>query len=962
MSRKCWILMLLVLLSGCLKVPGLMPGAHPAAVHEAPLLTGSVAWSVGLRAQATSLEVASLATVSLIDPGSGETVTTALTDDKGAFSLKFKNWSPQPDTPYLVEAVKGLSAGGAPNRPGASGARLRTLVAFTGGSWKSLTTPKIQLDLNTTALAVIASLKGLAPADLQGFLESITLPATFTTPDPAKIAASELSSVAGLAALALASDQDPMAALARNAATGQYVRLERGPLVTDYSALSGDEGAKITLYGRDLALALVGFNGNYVAPDAGATDTKLVVTIPTGVSTGPLTVKVGNLIATVGTYTSPAFTIATFAGTSRPAPSTLATNWAIYPRGMAADNLGNLYFTSDQAHQVFKVNLATGFITLVAGAGQYGMTLSGPATSCLLQGPQSVAVHPLTGELYIADTGNNRICKVDAAGNLSTFAGPDATHLQQPWGMAFDSTGILYVLSRAADRVTKLDASGVPTLFAGTGSDTGENVSAVSAKLDVGNGFGGEGAGIAVGPDDAVYLSLYNEKRIRKVVGGLISTVQTLSVNPACIAVDKTGNLYISTYWKLIKRSTSGATSTFAGDGSTGNYAGENIPLSAERLINPSGLAFDANDNLFVSHTLFDYAAPFLSSRIRCIASPSNTVRTVAGNGLKLSSGDGGPALNAQIFLINSVTWGVPTCVVDGNGNVYFSETGSGHKGNRVRMVRKSDGVITTVAGTGASGTDPDGTVATSAKLMNPSGLAFDNATKTLYICEFYGNRVRKVVNPGSPGATIQTVAGNSSSLSGTPTEGGSALGSTLDAPTGLAWDSDTQSLFIASRGNNKVLQVTGGTVHIVANAVSPMYLAYHRATKTLYIGERDTYKIIKIVDPANSSVTSSVVGTGTQGIAPDGVAAGAKIGEVLGLCVTDGGTLYFSDTNYRVRSISNGQMKTIAGNGAGGTALENVPALTTPLYNPAGLSVDPNDGTLYFAELGTNRIRRLFK
>lgn len=964
MIRRLWLLIALAVLTGCPRLPSLTATSAPQAIQAAPGLAGNLVWNEGYAAQASQTEVASLATVSLIDPGSGQTVATGLTAAGGAFSLAFKNWAPQADTPYLLEAVKGLAAGGSANQAGVSAARLRTLVTYSGGKWKGLTKPDHQISLSTTALAVIASLKGLSPANQSTLVESITLPAnSFATPDTAMIAGAEFTTVQGLVALALAANQDPLRVIARNAATGAYLRLERGPLVTDYSALTGDEGGKITLHGRDLALAQVGFNGTYVSPDPGVTDTKLVVTIPAGVTTGPLSVKVGNVIMTVGTFTSPAFSIATFVGPNAPPPSTPAASWSIYPKGMAPDNQGNLYFADDINHKVYKVNLGTGFITLVAGTGVFGLTLSGPATSCNLSYPRAVAVHPTTGELYIADANNNRICKVDSSGNLTTFAGPDATHLSAVWDMAIDSTGNLYTLSRNANRITKVDASGTPTLFAGSGTDTGENVSAVTAKLDFGNGGGGEGAGIAVGPDDTVYLAVYNEKRIRKIAAGLISTVVSLSDNPSSLAADKSGNLYYSTYWKIVKRTPAGGLSTYVGNGSTGNYAGENIPLSSERVINPAGLAFDATGNLFVSHSIYDYDLPYLASRIRRIASPSNTVTTVAGNNLKLFSGDGGPASNAQTFTLGSTTWAITSSIVDASGNVYFTETGWGNKGNRVRMVRKSDGVITTVAGIGGTGgTDPDGTPATSAKLNSPSGLAFDNATKTLYISEFYGHRVRKVVNPGTPGATIQTVVGSDTSTAGTPTEGAAALGSTLNNPMGLAWDPDSSSLFIASRANGKILQVTGGTIHMVTNAANPVALAYHRASKTLYIGENSANRISKVVDPANSSVTSVVVGTGVLGNSPDGTASGAKIGAVSSLSVTAGGTLYFADSNHLVRSVAGGQLKTVAGNGTQGSAGENALALSSPLYNPAGLSVDPNDGTVYLAELGANRIRRLYR
>ena len=252
--------------------------------------------------------------------------------------------------------------------------------------------------------------------------------------------------------------------------------------------------------------------------------------------------------------------------------------------GMAIDAAGNLYI-SDAGHgRVRKINTA-GIISTVAGNGVPGSGGDGgPATSASLFAPAGVAVDA-EGNLYIADPSVGRVRKVDTSGKISTVAGTGTVgysgdgglavnaQILPPIGLAVDATGNLYIAESGAGvpHVRKVDASGIITTFAGSGSSAG---------------FAGDG-GLAVN-----------------------AQLNTL----AGLAVDKAGNLYIADAgnYRVRKVDTSGIITTVAGTGQIdlGGIGDGGAAIGA--ALQPSGLAFDAAGNLYIS----DYSA----GRIRKIA------------------------------------------------------------------------------------------------------------------------------------------------------------------------------------------------------------------------------------------------------------------------------------------------------------------------------------------------------
>ncbi|MBS1859407.1 MAG: hypothetical protein JST11_28795, partial [Acidobacteria bacterium] len=350
---------------------------------------------------------------------------------------------------------------------------------------------------------------------------------------------------------------------------------------------------------------------------------------------------------------------------------------------------------------------AQGIITTVAGNGNVPFSgTGGPATSAAA-GAGAIALDPY-GNLYIADAVSNRVLKVNAAGTISAFAGngnygfggdggPAAgASLFTPTGLAADSAGNVYIADSLDNRVRKVDPSGTITTAAGNGS----------------TGYSGDG-----GPATSA---------------GIFA--------PNAVAVDAAGNLYIADSNNRIRKVDSSGTITTIAGGAIG-FSGDGGPAAGAGLLLPGGLAVDGAGNLYI--------ADIGDNRIRKV-NAAGIISTVAGNGTKGFSGDGGPATAAGLNLSSSHVG----LAVDSTGNLYIPDPGN----NRVRGV-DAGGSITTVAGNGIAGFSGDGGPATSAGLNHPGDVAVDRSGN-FYIADTSNNRVREVTTGNHPASPTISASG----------------------------------------------------------------------------------------------------------------------------------------------------------------------------------------------------------
>lgn len=358
--------------------------------------------------------------------------------------------------------------------------------------------------------------------------------------------------------------------------------------------------------------------------------------------------------------------------------------------------------------------------------------------------------------------------------------------------MAFFFVALLLALSAHA-------SPGDIHTFAGTGirGNSGNGGPAVAADLS--NPYG-----VAVDASGNVYFSDGPNQVIKKVdpsgkitkmagSGGGAAALQAGFKNPSGVCVDASGNLYIADSFnnRIRKVAPSGAVSTVAGTGQPG-YAGDGGPAAAASLKRPYGVAVDASGNLFIADSY--------NNVVRRVAA-NGIITTVAGTGAAGYSGDGGPAARAQLNRPESLA-------VDASGTLYIADTFNS-------VVRKvgQDGTIITVAGNGTKGFSGDGGPAASASLNMPTGVAVD-AAGDLFISDFGNQRVRLVGTSG----TITTYAGTGVASGGG--DEGPAASAGLNCTFGIAVDA-SGNLYIADSGNFKVRMVEGASYSLPTSAIT---------------------------------------------------------------------------------------------------------------------------------------------
>ena len=594
------------------------------------------------------------------------------------------------------------------------------------------------------------------------------------------------------------------------------------------------------------------------------------------------------------------------------------------PRQVSLDSAGNIFFADAVNHSIWKIDAFTGAILRVAGTGMSGFSGDGgPATEAQLNNPRGVSADGM-GNIYIADTNNNRIRKV-AAGFISTVAGNGSagylgdggaatlTRINNPQGVSVDAAGNIYIADTGNNRIRKVSAGIISTVVNTSGNQTstppdftyplGDAAAATAATLNGPRSVFVDAAG-------DIYIADTGNNRIRKVTTstGIISTVAGTSQgfsgdgglatsarldSPRSVFVDSALNIYIADRNNNRIRKVTAATgniSTVAGTGTAG-YSGDGGSATAAHIDSPNGVCVKSTGEVIIADTS--------NSCLRQV-SVTNIISTLpmtAGPGLDTPQGMATyyDAAQKKLFL-------------------YIADQGN----HRIRQLDTATNAISTVAGTGTAGWTGDGGAATSARLNNPQGVSVD-AAGNIYIADTNNDRIRKF-----------TVGGNISTVAGTGTggytgDGGAATSARINNPYGVSVDA-VGNIYIADTNNNRIRKFTvGGNI-------------------------------------------STVAGTGTAGYTGDGGAAtSARINKPQGVSVDAVGSIYIADTNndrLRLVNIYTGFISTMANiAGTGGYNGDSQPAVTATLNSPAGvaLGLQKGGGRIFIGDTGNDRVRVLF-
>ncbi len=607
------------------------------------------------------------------------------------------------------------------------------------------------------------------------------------------------------------------------------------------------------------------------------------------------------------------------------------------PRGLAIDAAGDLLIADQFAHVVRRVEWTTQLISSAVGAGAACPSPTDPcgdglgAASALLS-PGDVAADA-AGNLYLSVPPTRRVRRVDTSGTVSTIAG-DGNSCSDPVSVSACGDGgpaaaaqlginlgvavrgsTLYLTHLTSPRVRAVDLAAMPptiTTVVGDGSTCADPLA-------------------ACGTD-----------------GGDPAAAQLIA--PHALAFDTSGNLYVSDpglsrILKIDLPAASPRVVTVAGYGNpcfAGLSCGDgNQALAAD--LSPRGLAVDDADNV--------YFADYGGNRIRRIDATNGLIEAVVGSGAQGFAGDGGPALAA---LLNSPE----DVMVVAGGDLLISDSG-----NRAIRMAPAVGNIFTVVGAAPLGDGPSA----AAHLTGPQGVAAMPVSTTWLVADGRSNRVRRMILPaarldtvvGYPGGydtgadplsramfhrVLNDVAGIAAdAVNGivyvtARTEHAIFRVDLVEPQDPLTWTID---LFAG------VPQTVGGFDHPSdpkqSTFMFPRGLAYDVQSQTLYVADTGNHTV-RAVDTLGGA-TSTVAGQpGTPGFYGEDVpATDAYFDGPTGLTVALG-QLYIADTgNHRVRRVdlATGTVSTVIGDGIAASSGHGPPALALPIDRPQGLAVD---------------------
>lgn len=651
--------------------------------------------------------------------------------------------------------------------------------------------------------------------------------------------------------------------------------------------------------------------------------------------------------------------------------------------GIAVDKKGNLFIAMRDHNIISKVD-TNGNMTRFAGTGESGFSGDGgKAIKAQLKSPANLAFDR-KGNLYITDRNNHRVRKVDTRGVITTVAGNGVAgfsgdggkateaQLSLPSGVVVDDKNNIYISDRSNDRVRVVSNKGIITTFAGNGIDDFKGDSGPATKASLSRPFG-----LALDKKGNLYIADRGNNRIRRVnTQGIILTVagdggfffmgdngpayRASVAGPTGVVVDDNGIMYIADRNNNRVRSvdTQGMIRTIAGTGQQ-DYNGDAEVARDTNLHLPFGVALDQDGKLLIidrSHY-----------RIRRVDPKRGSIKTVAGNGIKMFAGDGGPASGAKLSFPHGIS-------VDKKGNLLISDKGH----YRIRRVT-TDGVINTIAGNGIRGNIGDGLPALKASIYGATSLK-QNSKGEMFIVSPSGftSVIRKVDENGVMRKVLGTVdKGYLESIAKSKYKGKVQTGELAIITTfsDIAFD-HKDNMFISDRLNHQIRKVSAqGKITTIAGTGESAYYgdggpASEAAFRdpsalttdkegNLYIGDTANNMVRKI---DTQGIVSTVAGNGEHKNSGDGgPALQASIKNIDYLAVSPAGELHIASMNsHVVRKVTkDGNIVTVAGKGYQGFMGDGGPATKAMLKSPTAITFDKK-GNLYISDMGNSRIRKV--
>lgn len=575
------------------------------------------------------------------------------------------------------------------------------------------------------------------------------------------------------------------------------------------------------------------------------------------------------------------------------------------PHGLIRDSSGNLYIVNNTAHNISKIT-SQGFLTILAGTGTAGFA-DANARAASFSSPKFIAF-AADGNLLVTDTANHRIRKINlTTGGVTTIAGNGASgftdgpalqaRLKSPSGIAVDSQGNIYIADSANFRIRKISSDfSTITTIAGTGQSGFVEGPALTARFNTTEA-------IALINDNELLVVDSGNRRIRKITN--------LNSSPTV--------------------------STIAGDGTNNNFDG---PALSASFASPKGIAVAADGSIYVTGTG--------SEKLRKIS--GSTVTTVTGSVAGYADGDGNTALFSNPIGI----------FIDSLGMIYLADSGN-------HAIRKIDlnanftvPPVTTIAGNNTS-TAVDGIFGVGT-MKAPRGMVY-NTNGDLFIADSSNHRIRKLAKSG----TLITYAGLVSGFAD-----GNISVARFNTPTDLAIDT-SGNLYIADYGNHRIRKIdTAGNVSTIAGSGVGGYadavgvLAQFKNPAGIAV---DTSGIVYVGDYTNNRIrriavdgTVTTIGGGSSAGLLDGAAAVSRFNKPGDVEVSSLGIVYVADRiNNAIRKIEfNGTEWISSTLNVSATQGYKDGSLSVTLFDdPADIALAP-DGTIYIADKGNNRIRKI--